>query len=147
MKRIILATALGAVTTIALLPGVASASGPAAPGKKLLQLECAGLGAVTVSVPPGEGSNGAGQIVGQKGHGIVVSSTSFVGDFTTFTLLSHETRETGGGHAHSNQATIHCESSFEGTASEFFGNEGLPSGVGPGDLIIAGIEAQVILKP
>jgi hypothetical protein len=147
MKRIILAVAVGAVTTIGLLPAGAAASGPAAPGKKIVNLECEGLGAVTVSAPGPEGSNGVGQVVGQKGHGIVVSSRSLVFDFTTEELLKNETRESGGGNAHPDQATIPCLSLFEGTASEYFGSETLPPGVGPDDLIFAGFEAHVIVKP
>jgi hypothetical protein len=146
-KRIILAVAVGAVTTIGLLPAGAAASGPAAPGKKIVQLECEGLGAVTVSAPGPEGSSGAGQVVGQKGHGIVVSSTSLVLDFSTFTVLKDETRESGGGNGHPNQPTLSCSGiTFQGTASEFFGSE-LPPGVGPGDAIIAGFEDQVIVQP
>jgi hypothetical protein len=147
MKRIILALAVGAITTIGLFPAGAAASGPAAPGKKIVQLGCEGLGEVTVSAPGPEGSSGAGQIVGQNGHVIVVSSRSLVLDISTFSLLKEETRESGGGNGHPNQPTLSCSGiSFEGTASEFFGSE-LPPGVGPENLIIAGSEDQVIVKP
>jgi hypothetical protein len=147
MKRIIVAFTVSAVTTICLLPASAAASGPAAPGKRPLQVECEGLGVVTVSVPRPEGSNGALQVVGQKGHGIVGSSRSVVVDFTAEMVLKNETRESGGGQAHPNQATITCTSIFEGTASEFFGSEGLPPGVGSNDIILAGFNAQVIVQP
>jgi hypothetical protein len=147
MKRILLTAAVGAITTIGLLPAGAAASGPAAPGKKLLHLECEGLGPVTVSVASGEGSNGAGQIVGAKGHGIVVSSRSVALDVSKEIVLSDESHESGGGHAHPNQATIPCSSLFEGTAAEFFGSGGLPPEVEPGDLVFAGSEAQVIVQP
>jgi hypothetical protein len=149
IKRITLAVAVSAVavTTIGLLPPGAAASGPAAPGKKVVQLECEGIGLVTVSAPGPEGSNGAGQVVGQKGHGIVVSSTSIVIDFSKFTVLSAETRESGNGNGHPNQPTTFCRGiTFEGTASEFFGSE-LPPEVGPEDAIVAGIEDAVIVKP
>jgi hypothetical protein len=147
MKRITPGLAVAAVATIGLLPAGAAASGPAAPGKKIVKLECEVLGEVTVSIPRPEGSNGAGQIVGQKGHGIVVSSTSVVLDLSAEKVLEDETRESGGGNAHRNQATIPCTSIFEGTAAEFFANEELPPEVGPLDFIIAGTEAQVIPKP
>jgi hypothetical protein len=147
MKRIILAFAVGAITTIGLFPAGAAASGPAAPGKELVQLDCEGLGAVTVSVPGPAGSNGAGQVVGQKGHGIVVSSRSLVLDFSTFSVVKEESRESGNGNGHPNQPTVSCRGiTFEGTASELFGSE-LPPGVGPDDAVIAGFEAQVIVKP
>jgi hypothetical protein len=145
MKRIILGVAVSAVTTIGLFPAVAAASGPAAPGKKIVQLECEGLGTVTVSAP--EGGNGALQLVGQKGHGIVVSSRSVVADFSTFMVLKEETHESGGGEGHPNQATVPCTSFVEASASEFFGSEGLPAGVGPEDFIVAGTEVHVIIKP
>ena len=147
MKRIILAFAVSAVTTGGLLPAGAAASGPAAPGKQLLEVECEGLGPATVTAPQPESSNGAAQVVGQKGHGIVVSSQKFVADFTTETFLKNEFLEVGGGQAHPNQATTSCLSFFQGTATEFFGSAGLPPGVGPDDLIVAGFNDQVIIKP
>jgi hypothetical protein len=147
IKRIILAVAVSGITTIGLLPAGAAASGPAAPGKKVVQLECEGLGTLTASMPQAEGSAGALQIVGQNGHLIVVSSLSAVLDFTTEMVLKHETRESGGGQGHPNQPTTTCTSIFEGTASEFYGSGALPPGVGPNDFIVAGFDDQVIVKP
>jgi hypothetical protein len=147
MKRIGLALAVSALTTIGLFPAGAAASGPAAPGKKIVALECEGGLEVTASAPGPTGSNGALQLVGQKGHGIVVSSTSLVIDFSTLTVLSEETRTSGGGNAHPNQATVPCTSFFAAKASEYFGSKGLPAGVEPNDVILVGTEAQVILRP
>jgi hypothetical protein len=147
MKRIILGLAVGAMATTGLLPAGAGASGPAAPGKRLLALQCEGLGPVTLSVSPAEGSNGAAQVVGQKGHGIVVKFTSVIVDATTEATLKDESREPGGGQAHPNQATEICFTFFLGRASQFFENEPLPPGVEPNDIIVAGTEAFVIPKP
>jgi hypothetical protein len=145
MRRI-LALAISAIATASIFAPSAAASGPAAPGKHIIEVECAGLGAVTISVPRPEQSRGAGQIVGVKGHGIATAVTFTVTDVTTNTVLFSESRAVGGGHAHPNQATTRCSATaFEGPASAFFeGHE--PSGVEPSDLIRASTEVQVIAK-
>jgi hypothetical protein len=131
---------------IGVLAGTAMASGPAAPGKDLITLNCDGLGTVTVSVQRGQNSNGAGQIVDGKGHGIPVEFTFTLTDVTTTTVIDSETGATGGGHAHPNQTTTHCSGVlFEGLASDFFGTE-LPPGVAATDTISAAIDGNVIIK-
>jgi hypothetical protein len=140
-------------------PGQAAAPDqPAAPehqsgtavahGKEIVVLECAGLGKVTVSVPRNEHNNAAGQLVGQKGHGIPVTLTTTITDATTKAVLFTETRNSGKGHGHPHQATTLCKSTFEALASEFFGGPGeeLPPGVSPTDLIQGVFEALVIVK-
>jgi hypothetical protein len=105
------------------------------------------LGAVTISVQPAEHSNGAGQIVGVKGHGIPTAVSFTLTDVTTGTVLFSESHLVGGGHAHPNQSATQCNATnFEGPASVFFeGHE--PPGVGPNDLIRASTEVHVIRKP
>ena len=134
--------AMGAMSVV----GSALASGPAAPGKELINLNCSGLGAVTVSVQRGENSNGVGQIVGAKGFGIPVSFTFTLTDVTTNTVLDSGTDTTGGGHAHPNQTASHCSGvAFAGTASDIFGTD-LPPGVSATDTIRGTIDGWVIVK-
>jgi hypothetical protein len=144
------ALALSTIVAIAMCASTASAKKPsaAAPhGKEIVQLECEGLGTVTVSVPRSETNNGAGQIVGAKGHGIPVSFTTTITDVTKGSVLFTESHEVGNGHAHRNQPTTKCTSSFEATAAQFFeGGEGLPPGVEPTDLIRGNVEVRVIVK-
>ncbi len=147
MRRIVLALAIGAIATTSILPGGAAASGPAAPGKHIVEAECGGLGAVTISVQRPEQSRGAGQLVGQKGHGIPTAFSITLTDVTTNAVLFTESRLTGGGNAHRNQTTTSCSgTAFEAPASIFFeGHE--PPGVEPSDIIRASFEVHVIAKP
>lgn len=146
MRTKLLLLLLAATAAIGLVASTASASGPAAPGKDLVQITCDGLGTITVSVQRGENSNGAGQIVGQKGHGIPVSFTFTLTDVTTSTVIDSETTATGHGNGHPNQPATHCSGViFEGPASDFFGPQ-LPPGVAPTDTIRATIDGFVIVK-
>ena len=83
MKRIALALIAGAVAATAVLASTAAASGPAPHGKEIIEIQCEGIGPVTVAVNRNEHGNGAGQIVGEKGHGILVSSSFSLTDVTT----------------------------------------------------------------
>jgi len=141
------AVAVAALAAIAVPAGSAAAkpSGEKTHGKEIVRLECEGLGPVTVSVPPSENNNGAGQIVGAKGHGIPVSFTTTITDVRTGEVLSKESRTVGRGHR--NQPTIGCTGTFEAPAEQFFeGATELPEGVEPGDVIRGIFELQVILK-
>ena len=146
MRRMILALTVGAIATTSIFAATAAGSGPAPPGKETVEINCAGLGTVTVSVPRPEKSRGAGQIVGQKGHGIATATSFTVTDVTKGTRLFTESHAVGGGNAHRNQSTTPCNATvFEGPASAFFeGHE--PPGVEPNDVIRASFEAQVIIK-
>jgi hypothetical protein len=147
MQRGLLCALAMTVAVLALFAGGASASGPAPPGKEAIELSCEGLGPLTVSVARSENNNGAGQIVGEKGHGMPVSSTFTLTDVSTSTLIDEESKVTGGGHAHHNQATTGCSGVlFEGPASAFFGEGPLPEGVSSGDTIRASLVIDVILK-
>jgi hypothetical protein len=141
------AMTVGAIAAIAVFAGSAAAkpSAGSTHGKEIVQLECEGLGNVTVSVPPGEKNNGAGQIVGEKGHGIPVAFSTTITDVSTGKVLLTESHSAGNGHGHPNQPTTKCTGTFEATAAQFFEGE-LPEGVEPGDLIRGLFEAQVIIK-
>jgi hypothetical protein len=136
------------VAALTVLTGAASASGPAPPGKDVIHLTCVGIGPVTVSVPRSENNNGAGQLVGAKGHGIGVAFTVTVTDVTTATLLGTDSSAVGHGHAHPNQTTTTCSGVvFSGPASVFFGGGPLPPGVAaPTDTIQVFISGEVIIK-
>jgi hypothetical protein len=87
MRRIILALTLSAITTSGMFAGSAAASAPAAPGKEVIEIRCAGLGTATISVLRPEQSTGAGQIVGQEGHGIPVEISFTLTDVSIPTVL------------------------------------------------------------
>jgi hypothetical protein len=135
------------VAALAVFTGGASASGPAPPGKDVIALNCVGIGPVTVSVPRGNDNNGAGQLVGAKGHGIPVAFTFTITDVTTNFVIDSESAAVGHGHAHRNQATTTCSGVlFSGPASAFFGGGPLPPGVAATDTIQVSIVGQVIVK-
>jgi hypothetical protein len=140
---------LSAIAVMAVLTGPAQAAKPTEErthGKQIEQFECEGLGLVTVSAPHSEKSNGVGQIVGEKGHGIPVTFTTTITDLSTGTVLVDESNGSGAGHGHPNQSTTNCVSTFEGSAAEFFGGEELPGGVEPTDLIRGVFGVDVIVK-
>ena len=146
MRRGVLCVVATVVVALAVFTGAASASGPAPPGKDVIDLNCVGIGPITVSVPRSESNNGVGQIVGAKGHGIGVSFTFTVTDVTTSTVLFSDSSAVGGGHAHPNQATTTCSGVlFSAPASAVFGTD-LPPGVAPTDTIEASIVVEVIPK-
>jgi hypothetical protein len=145
MRKLLLLV-LASTVAFAVGSGAASASGPAAPGKDIIALDCEGTGPITISVQRAENSNGAGQIVDQKGHGIPVEITFTLTDVTTNTVIDSETTVHGGGHAHSNQTTSHCSGvAFDGLASDIFGTN-LPPGVAATDAVQGTIDAEVIIK-
>jgi hypothetical protein len=147
MQRRILSTCTLGLAALALLSGQAFASGPAPKGKEVIKLSCEGLGEVFVSVPRAENSNGAGQIVGAKGHGIPVLFTFSATDLTKSKVLFEEQKASGGGHGHSNQPTTNCSGvSFEAPASEFFEGGPLPPEVEPTDIIQASLVGEVVVK-
>lgn len=146
MRTKLLLLLLVATTAAGIGAAAAPASGPAAPGKELIQVTCDGLGTITVAVQRGENANGAAQIVDAKGHGIGVDSTYQLTDLTTSTVVATETRATGHGNGHPNQSTTHCTGVlFEGSASDFFGTD-LPQGVAPTDSVQLTIDALAVIK-
>jgi hypothetical protein len=144
------ALVIGLVASLTLaLAGSASASGPAAPGKDLFDVDCEDLGTITVSVQPAEDSSGAAQIVGQQGHLIPVQFEFTLFDVTTDTVIFSETDAVGSGNAHRNQETTTCTLVFfEGPASELLEEgEELPPEVEPTDVVRAFITVEVVVKP
>jgi hypothetical protein len=139
----------GAATIAALgvFSSAAAASGPAPPCKDIINLNCVGVGPVTVSVPRSDRNNGAGQLVGEKGFGIPVTFTSTITDLTTQTVVGGDSSQVGGGHGHPNQETTNCSGVlFTGPASVFFGPGPLPPGVAATDTIQLFISGDVIAK-
>jgi len=144
MKRTLLLLALGALAVSGAFADGAAASGPA--GKRTVEIECEGIGPLTVRLQPSEHGKGAGQVVGQQLHGIPVSNTFTFTDVTKgFTETETETR--GGGHGNHNQTTTTCTgTAFEGEAAQLFGEE-LPPNVEGTDIIRGEFEVHVVLKP
>jgi hypothetical protein len=141
-----LALLLFVLTAAIGVTAVASASGPAAPGKELVQASCDGLRTVTVAVQRGDNSNGAVQIVDAKGHLIPVATTFALTDLTTSTVLDTETTATGQGNGHPNQPATHCTGVlFHGLASDFFGAD-FPPGVAATDTVELALDAFAIVK-
>jgi hypothetical protein len=146
MRTKVLLAVFAILGAIGVLAGTAMASGPAAPGKDIIVLNCDDLGSVTISVQRGENSNGVGQIVDANGHGIPTAFTFTLTDVTTSAVIDSESSATGGGHAHPNQPTTHCSGvEFEGVASDVFGTE-LPPGVAATDTVRGAFDVEVILK-
>jgi len=137
---------LAVTAAIGMFAGSASASGPAPPGKQILDVNCDGIGTLTVSVAAGQNSNGAAQIVDAQGHAIEAAFSFTLTDVTTATVLDSENPNRGNGNAHPNQPTTHCSGVlFDGAASDFFGSQP-PPGVSPDDEILATFEVDVVLK-
>ena len=142
--------AVGLIAALTLaVAGTAAASGPAPPGKDLFEVDCEGLGTITVSVQRAEDSSGAAQIVGQRGHLIPVRFDFTLLDVTTGEVIFSEPDAVGNGNAHSNQATTTCTVVFfEGPASELLEEgEELPPGVAPTDIVRAVLTVEVVVKP
>jgi hypothetical protein len=147
MERGLLCGVAATLSALAVFAPGAAASGPVPPGKDVIHLTCDGIGPVTVSVPRSENNNGAGQIVGQKGHGIPVAFTVTITDVTTATPVGTDSSAVGGGHAHRNQATTTCSGVvFSAPASVFFAGGPLPPGVAATDTIEVSIVGEVIVK-
>jgi hypothetical protein len=123
----------------------ASASGPAAPGKEVIQLTCDGLGTIPVAVQRGANANGAGQLVDEKGHGIAVDATLTLTDLTTSTVIATEMTATGNGHP--NQPATHCTGVLlEVSAADFYGTDPLPPGVSATDTVQLSIDGFAVIK-
>jgi hypothetical protein len=148
MKRGLLCGVAVTAAALAAFTGAAAASGPAAPGKTVINLVCDELGPVSVTVPPSQqDNNGAGQLLGEPGHGIPVAFTTTVTDVTTNEILDVSSSAVGGGHGHPNQASLTCSGVvFSAPASVFFGSAPLPPGVAATDTIEVSISGEVIPK-
>lgn len=141
---VMLVTTLVGAAPAAMGVAAASASGPAAPGKEVIQVTCDGLGTFPVSVQRGANANGAAQIVDANGHVIAVNATLTLTDLTTSTVLATELTATGNGHP--NQAPTHCSAIlFQGSAPDFIGAD-LPPGVAPTDTVQLTLDGFAIIK-
>ena len=148
LTKTLLVAAAFAGALLASPPAAASASGPAAPGKEIIQITCDGPGAITVAVQRGDNANGAAQIVDAKGHVTPVQATFTLTDLTTSTVLETETTATGQGKGHPSQPASHCFGVlFEGSASDYFGSSDLPPGVAPADTVQLTVDGIGIVKP
>ena len=146
-KGIVLLLVALATVGAGTVAATAFASGPAAPGKELVQITCDELGTMTISVQRGENANGAAQIVDAKGHDIPVDATLTLTDLTTSTALRSETTATGQGNGHPNQPAAHCTGVlFQGSASDFFSTD-LPPDLSPSDTVQLTIDGLAIIKP
>jgi hypothetical protein len=148
MRRGLQCGAAVMVAAMAVFTCTATASGPPAPGKNVINLVCDELGPVSVSVPASQqDNNGAGQLLGQAGHGIPVAFTTTITDVTTNQILDVSSSAVGGGDAHPNQATLTCSGVvFSAPASVFFAPDPLPDGVAATDIIEVSISGEVIPK-
>ena len=152
-RRFICISLLSATAAVAALGvGVAGASGPGGGsgngsgnnGRGVQSISCDGTDFM-VAVPNPENSNGVGQIVGKKGHGIPVTGTFTITDTTAGIVLDSEPFGVPG---HPNQATTECTgTSFTGTVADFFPPDApLPPGVSPSDTIVGSLDVFVVLK-
>jgi len=152
-RRFICISLLSATAAVAALGvGVAGASGPGGGagngtgnnGRGVQSITCAGTDFM-VAVPNPEGSNGAGQIVGAKGHGIPVTGTFTITDTTAGVVLDSEPFGVPG---HPNQTTTECTStSLIGTVGDIFPPDApLPPGVSPTDTVVGSLDVFVVLK-
>jgi hypothetical protein len=132
-----------AVAAVAAAP--AHASGPAVSGQGVLTVNCAGVGQFQVRTQNNNHSNGVGQIIGMKGHGIPVRFTFWLVDETTGQRIFIGTNATGNGHGHPNQTTTPCSFTlFEGIAGQVLNP--LPPGVAPTDTVRGEAVVDVVLK-
>jgi hypothetical protein len=127
-------------------PGGGSGNGSGNNGRNQVMLNCGGQ-EFTVAVTQGGNSNGAGQIVGMKGHGIPTTGTFTVIDTTANVELF--SGPAGNGHGHPNQATTECMGiAFIGTVADLGPPPpgGYPAGVLPTDSVEGNVDIFVILK-
>src|SRR5207248_11424792 len=131
MRRVVVTLFVAAIAAVGALAGAAVASGPAPPGKQLVELNCTGLGPITVSVQRGQNNKGAGQIVGVTGHGIPVKIVFTLTDLTTSTVIDSSTHLSGHGHGHPHQAPTQATRVVpNGAASDLY-RPHLPPGAPP----------------
>jgi hypothetical protein len=91
---------------------------------------------------------GVGQIVGGGGHLIPTGFTGTLtdvtqpelGDLFSFSVIK------GNGNANRNQPTVSCSFGDQGTAADFFGDEPLPPGVAPTDIVRFTFTVTVVWK-
>jgi hypothetical protein len=145
VKKILTTIAAGSAAAL-----LAAGAGTAAP-RQPMTLDCPGLGAVQILVPPAHGANmnwGAAQIVGD-GHSIAVQFEFSAFDTTVgASLFDSGPIAKGGGNANPNQPTISCSQTQTATLADFQ-QPGDPAPAAPfalTDSVTFRIDVQVILK-
>ena len=127
-------------------PGGGSGNGNGSTGRSQHTLSCDNGQTYTVAVENPSGSNGAGQIVGAPGHGILVSGTVTATDTTAGVVIFAITLGDGQGHA--NQATTACTEVVTETVADLGPPPGgiYPPGVAATDTLIITVDAVIVLK-
>jgi hypothetical protein len=148
LSRAHAAAVVTAVATITLAaPGTAFASGDTPAGRQAMQLDCAGLGSVTIMTPPVAAHDNwsAAQIV-TGGHLVPVAFTYRVVDDTAGLTLGDETVTHAA--AHSQQSTTTCAASQTAVLGDLApADEPLPTGIAATDTVTLSFIATVIAKP
>jgi hypothetical protein len=128
-------------------PGGGSGNGSGNNGRSQVLIHCANGQDYTVAITNGGNSNGAGQIVDAKGHGVVANGTFTVTDTTANVVLFQG--PIGHGNGHGNQATTECTGqAFGGTVADLGPPPpgGYPVGVSPSDAVVGSFDVFVVLK-
>jgi hypothetical protein len=124
-------------------PGGGSGNGSGNNGRQQIMLNCGGQ-EFTVAVSQGGNSNGAGQIVDMKGHGIPVGGTFTIIDTDANVVLMQG--PIGNSNGHINATPTECKgTAFTGTVGDF-APPPYPPGVSASDTLVGTIDAFVILK-
>lgn len=148
LSRTHAAAVVAAVATITLaVPGAAFASGDTPGGRQTMQLDCAGLGTVTVITPPGVAHDNwsAAQLI-TGGHFVPVAFTYRVYDDTAGLTLGDETVTKPA--AHSQQPTTTCVASQTALLADLAPPDApLPTGTAATDTVTLSFIAIVIAKP
>jgi hypothetical protein len=135
--------AAGAAMVLSLLLATATlASGPATSHRGMVTAIC-GDQTYNVAVENGGQNIGAGQVVDQFGHAILVYGTSTITDTRTGDVLDTWVMTHGSGH--DNQTQTLCVTTIWYTADVAFGGV-LPPGVQATDTILYEIDFWVVLK-
>jgi hypothetical protein len=148
LSRTRAAAVVAAVATATLaLPGAAFADDGASIGRQTMQLDCTGLGTITVLTPPSSAHDNwsAAQIV-TGGHFVPVAFTYLVYDETAGLTLGDETVTHPA--AHSRQSTTTCAASQTALLADLAPpDEPLPTGIAATDTVTLSFIATVIAKP
>ena len=140
---VFVAAAVGA----AIASGAAFAVPKVAPGHDAFEMDCVGLGSVTLSIPRSD-NNSAAQIVGEHAHLVPTAFGFLIENVTQNTVIVSDSFEVGGGHAHPNKETTTCEAIvLESPAAQLPPDFGpLPPTTLPTDVIRVTVSATVIVK-
>jgi hypothetical protein len=127
-------------------PGGGSGNGSGNNGRSVHTLHCSNGQTYQVAVENPSGSNGAGQIVGAPGHGILVSGTVTATDTTAGIVIFAITLGDGQGHA--NQATTACTEVVTETVADLGPPPGgvYPPGVHATDTLVIRVAVVIVLK-